>query len=464
MGIHNWSKSAVLTLLVVLSIGHAHAATRKQVSMPSDGQVIGSGNGSSRSGDTLHVPGDGKTEYIPSSYGGGSKGTKLPIKPTYDYSIPRTIKGMAGKLRGGVPGMALTIGMQYMLDQVDGFINDLGEVRIPSVQVVPGGYYWTTSVSAVRGPFNSAVAACDALWASRTDYHDDRLQDRIDYASDNLSAYCRMRTFTQEPGTGVGNYGRIYRNGNSCAAGSTYNQAVGGCMGEGGSRPATDADYDLMEAAAAAKDSEWLKERLREHCEGSLNPQGCYESLRDNTWLQGPSSVTEPGPTSTTTSSAGTSTTTGNTRYDITYGDNYYDYRTTKTTIVTKPDGSTETTTETQPETEQPREEEEQDINFSDSDFPPVEPFYQQKYPEGLEGVWQDAQSNFDNSEFMSFLHSFVPQFSGSCPSWSMSFNIASWASYGNVPFVNLCYVFDFIKVIMLVTALFTARAITFGG
>ena len=45
-----------------------------------------------------------------------------------------------------------------------------------------------------------------------------------------------------------------------------------------------------------------------------------------------------------------------------------------------------------------------------------------------------------------------------------MSFEIASWASFGTHSFGNQCYVFDFVKVILLVTALFTARAITFGG
>ncbi|UIP30890.1 hypothetical protein [Stutzerimonas kunmingensis] len=461
MGIHYWSKSAVLTLLVVLSIGHAHAATRKSVSMPSDGQVIGSGNGSSRSGDTLHVPGDGKTEYIPSSYGGGSKGTKLPIKPTYDYSIPRTVKGMTTNLRGGVYGAVLGIGLQYMLDSVDGFIKD-NQVHVPSTQTVPGGYYWgiTSSDLSFRGltPYESCQKLTNGRISSGAIYT---------YKSHKIlttnQATCTATVKSTSGAAMPDTTWTLYRYGSSCPSGSTYNPVSGGCEAEG-SRIATDADYDLMEAAAAAKDSEWLKERLREHCEGGLNPQACYESLRDNTWLEGPSSVTEPGPTTTTTSPAGTTSTTSNTRYDITYGNNYYDYRSTKTTIVTKPDGTTETTTETEPETDQPREDEDQDINFTDSEFPPVEPFYQQKYPDGLDGVWQNAQAKFDNSQFMSFLQSFIPQFSGSCPSWSMSFNIASWASYGNVPFVNLCYVFDFIKVIMLVTALFTARAITFGG
>lgn len=455
MGIHYWSKSAVLTLLVVLSIGHAHAATRKNVSMPSDSQVIGSGNGSSKSGSTLSVPGDPiEGEYIPSSYGGGSKGTKLPIKPTYDYSIPRTVKGMTTNLRGGVYGAVLGIGLQYMLDAVDGIIDE-GVVKVPSTGVLPGDY-WQADLAGKIGKGSTPRAACDA-WVANFSYyyiHSAELDSPT-------SGFCHFDTKQPPTKAYAASLYRIAQ----CPAG-TQAGPDGACYGPGEYQPATDADYDLMEAAAAAKDSEWLKDRLREHCEGSLNPQGCYDDLRENTWLEGPASVTEPGPTVSTTGPAGTTTTTNNTTIDITYGDNYYDYRKTKTSVVTKPDGTTETTTESEPETDQPREQDdqEQDINFTDSEFPPVEPFYQQKYPDGLEGVWQDAQAKFDNSQFMSFLQSFIPQFSGSCPSWSMSFNIASWASYGNVPFVNLCYVFDFIKVIMLVTALFTARAITFGG
>ena len=105
-----------------------------------------------------------------------------------------------------------------------------------------------------------------------------------------------------------------------------------------------------MEAAAAAKDSEWLRERLRDHCEGGLSPEACYESLRDSVSLSGPASVTENGPTSTTVGPSGSTTTTSKTDIDITYGDNYYDYRKTSTVVKTNPDGTTETTTQTEPE------------------------------------------------------------------------------------------------------------------
>ncbi len=346
--------TSVALLLSVASVS-AHAATRKHVSMPSDRQVIGSGNGSSRSGDTLHVPGDGKTEYIPSSYGGGSKGTKLPIKVRYDYSIPRTVKGMVGTLKGGnLAGVGLTIGLQYMLDSVGGFIED-NQVKVPSTQTVDGGYYWAGG-DGVTNRTNSAPETCQAYFYQATN----GVPGSMTYTfTDPKRVTCRWQL---APGESGASSVAIVRWGSSCPTGSTYDQSTGACTAPGGSRPATESDYDLMEAAAAAKDSQWLKDRLREHCEGSLNPQGCYDELRDNTWLEGPASVTEPGPTVSTTGPSGTTTSTTNTKIDITYGDNYYDYRTTKTTIVTKPDGSTETTTETEPETEEPKEEQAEEM------------------------------------------------------------------------------------------------------
>jgi len=342
--------TSVALLLFGVSVS-AHAATRKNVSMPSDSKVIGSGNGSSKSGGTLSVPGDPiEGEYIPSSYGGGSKGTKLPIKPTYDYSIPRTVKGMTTNLRGGVYGAVLGIGLQYMLDAVDGIIDE-GVVKVPSTGVVPGDY-WQADNAGKVGKGATPRAACDD-WAAQFGYY---YIHSVQLTNSN-SGNCLFDSRNPPTPAFATSLYRIAQ----CPAG-TQAGPDGACYGPGEYQPATDADYDLMEAAAAVKDSEWLKDRLREHCEGSLNPQGCYDDLRENTWLEGPASVTEPGPTVSTTGPAGTTTTTTNTKIDITYGDNYYDYRKTKTTIVTKPDGTTETTTETEPDTEEPKEEQPEEM------------------------------------------------------------------------------------------------------
>jgi len=347
----------------------AHAATRKYVSMPSDGQVIRSGRGSSVSGDLLTVPGDPiEGEYIPSSYGGGSKGTKLPVQPQYQYVKSRTIKGMTNNLRGGVYGVVLGVGLQFLLDQVDGFIDENGQPvkRVPDdgsgYSPGPNDLAWVmahphTSTPIKAGSPSSVCIAYGKAFAAG--------YSGVTYVGSSVSgetayqATCKYQW--SQNGTVSSSTSIASRTGDVCPSG--YERNGNSCVKTTSSTaPLTDADYDLMEAAAAAKDSEWLKDRLREHCEGSLNPQGCYDSLRENTWLSGPSTLSEPGPTTTTVGPSGTTITNSSTKIDITYGDNYYDYRTTKTTTKTNPDGTTETTTETDPDTEEPVEQKPEDM------------------------------------------------------------------------------------------------------
>lgn len=238
----------------------------------------------------------------------------------------------------------------------------------------------------------------------------------------------------------------------------------------------TDSDMtSTLDPYIGAQGATWLKDLLRDVCSASNNPQGCLDDLQKQSppSISGPSSVTGPSLTTTGTytrpdGTTGTTSSTTNTRFDLTYGDQHYDYTTTTTTTNTK-DGqqtSQETTTDAGVLQETPSEEDpsEEQYTFDDSALPEITPFYEQKYPDGLQGVWNDAKADFENSEFVSFMESFVPSFSGTCPSWSMNFAIGALANFGTIPFQSLCYVFDFIKVIILVTAVFTCRAIVFGG
>ncbi|AOE85610.1 hypothetical protein THL1_3062 [Pseudomonas sp. TCU-HL1] len=45
-----------------------------------------------------------------------------------------------------------------------------------------------------------------------------------------------------------------------------------------------------------------------------------------------------------------------------------------------------------------------------------------------------------------------------------MNFAIGAMANFGTIPFQSICYVFDFVKSIFLVTAAFACRYIMFGG
>lgn len=351
---------ATSVALFICAVGNANATTRKYVSMPSNGSVVNSGNGSSKSGTTLSVPGNPiEGEYIPSSYGGGSKGTKLPVKPKYDYSIPRTIKGMSGSLRGGVVGVGLSIGLQYMLDQVGGFIDENGQPvkRVPdtgeSYQPGPSDLKWTMAKpnpSMSTLPTSNSPEGVCLIYAKgfAAGYSDVQYVGSFVTNKSSTQATCNYQ-WSKNGGSVTTSQSYATRTGETCPAG--YQRDGNNCLKmTTDTVPLTDADFDLMEAAAAAKDSEWLKDRLRDHCEGGLSPESCYESLRDSVSLSGPSSVTENGPTSTTVGPTGTTTTSGKTDISITYGDNYYDYRKTSTVVKTNPDGTTETTTETEPE------------------------------------------------------------------------------------------------------------------
>lgn len=220
---------------------------------------------------------------------------------------------------------------------------------------------------------------------------------------------------------------------------------------------------------------EWLDDILRDTCNGSPSPDACYEEMRSNSPLEGPAVV--QGPTSTTSQtkinpdgSTETTTTTTSTEHPITYGDGFFDVgtRTTTTSEVNGiPTGTTvteDTTTPAPIAPDAPPQESEPEYTFEDSEFPPVEPFYEAKYPDGLSSVWSAAYVSVGQTAFIEFLNGFVPNFSGSCPSFGMSFAIASWANFGSIDFMNLCYVLEFVKMILLVTALFTSRAIIFGG
>lgn len=349
---------ATSVALFICAVGSANATTRKYVSMPSNGSVV-SGGGAVKSGDSLVVTGQPlEGEYIPSSYGGGSKGTKLPVKPNYDYSIPRTLKGMTSTLRGGVVGIGLTLGLEWMLDQVGGFIDENGQPVKPGEETQPTkSLYWCYQTnpancldSTSNTNYKKYATALDALLALGAAYTTYEYDSHTLWFNSDIQAQGKLNLRNKTTGAILTlNSIPINRHG-QCELGYTYSSQRTTCVKASGTVPLTDADYEIMEAAAAAKDSEWLKDRLRDHCEGSLSPESCYESLRDSVSLSGPSSVIENGPTSTTVGPTGTTTTTAKTDISITYGDNYYDYRKTSTVVKTNPDGTTETTTETEPE------------------------------------------------------------------------------------------------------------------
>lgn len=242
----------------------------------------------------------------------------------------------------------------------------------------------------------------------------------------------------------------------------------------------TDTDLNALDSwASGAASAENLYGVLKDICDKALSPASCYQEVEDRSLrhLSGP--ATAAGPSSSTSSTytktdgtTGTKTKTDTTNFTFNYGNNYFD-TTTNTTTTTATDGvttGTESTTDTSPvqepeqNTDPEPEPEEPVYTFTDPALPVVTPFYTQKYPNGLSGVWDQAKSGFTNSPFITFLNSFIPSWGGSCPQWSMSFAIGKFGSFGSIGFGDLCYVFAFVKACMMLGAVFFSRSAIFGG
>jgi len=95
----------------------------------------------------------------------------------------------------------------------------------------------------------------------------------------------------------------------------------------------------------------------------------------------------------------------------------------------------------------------------------PTQPdsYYESEYPDGVQGVWNDFKGQVNQTPFIALANSMNPGWSGgTCPTWSMDF---SGLHLGGIQsFGDLCWIFAIIKAIFIVTALFTARALLFGG
>jgi len=260
----------------------------------------------------------------------------------------------------------------------------------------------------------------------------------------------------------------LNRRGTDCPAGFNFDPATGVCSSF---TPTAVSNSDIDQLDLAGKNLDFYTGLMREVCTASSSPDNCYQEMVESSSLSGPATVAGPSSSSTSTSlnpdgSTTTTTTTTSTQHDLSYGPDHFDVGTkeTKTTEVDGVPTETTITEDTTAPTESPPEEAEEAYTFDDTALPEVEPFYEPQYPDGFQGVWDAATADLGASAFVEFLNSFVPSFSGSCPSFSLNLNIASWAAFGTMEFSSLCYVFDFIKIIMLITALFTSRMIMFGG
>lgn len=184
----------------------------------------------------------------------------------------------------------------------------------------------------------------------------------------------------------------------------------------------------------------------------------------------------------TTTSDPHTVTTTTTPKSDITYstGPNAKGetvstvtsntVNNTVTNITNNVTNQTTTTTSTESKPETPstpsEEKEKEDYTFTDSELGEIPELYKRKYEDGIKGVWDEKLTAIKATPLFSLGRDIMPSLatSGTCPTFTVPLDLAGWASYGTADVSPPCWVWDFGKVVIVVSSLLLARRLIFGG
>jgi hypothetical protein len=183
------------------------------------------------------------------------------------------------------------------------------------------------------------------------------------------------------------------------------------------------------------------------------------ESVKLNPGTNTPSA---PGATNT---DPGTKTTTKTSTTNASYAGPNVTTTTTTTTVTNITNNITNITT-TEKETENKEDDEEQEDPPTDTPFKDIPDLYKQKYPDGIGGVVNKKMDELKATPLFGLPALLTPSLpsTGSCPSWQLDLSLASWAGYGTHAIQAPCWVWDFGKVVIIISALLLARRLIFGG
>ena len=195
---------------------------------------------------------------------------------------------------------------------------------------------------------------------------------------------------------------------------------------------------------------------------GQPSVQGKTSTNTDTVQLvPGTNTVAPPGATQT---QAGTRTTTTTATHPLTYAGNSVTSSTINNTTTNITNNTTNvTTTENKTETIEDDSEEQTPTDAPLGDVPKL---YEKKYPDGLLGVWDAKKAEFEQTSFFRMIDQLTPKIgqAGSCPSWSIDLSWTPGGSMGVHELQPPCMIWPFLKAIVIISALFLARALIFGG
>jgi hypothetical protein len=173
-----------------------------------------------------------------------------------------------------------------------------------------------------------------------------------------------------------------------------------------------------------------------------------------NPKVSGPSSLPPTVTTAPTTNPTGTVTST--TAINLSYNTNIVNITENTTNVYKDENGNViGTTTNPNPPPE------EVPPSISDGNLPNAIDFYTQKYPDGFVGVWNERKSALQSSPFVGLIGALTPSWSGgTCPTWSIPSLMGIQIGELKPP----CEIWTAIRIVLLVSALFLARSLIFGG
>ena len=386
---------------------------------------------------------------------------------TRNFSPGALARSGVGLARGlGPLGIGLTLA-PLIWDAAEGWLIDAPREDVPPYDEISG--YWYKSGSAC----NSGADQCSlshAVEAAAFDLANNyELGAGYVVTGGEFIAPDRFKFFYDILATGgtVSRTFYVYRAANNGYCPEDYTLMQGVCISPAERRPATDSEIE-----DAIRDEIVSKQRgsdlLRRLVENGYTPDV------DSATGTGPTTIPGTSTTSTTSGPGGNTTVVTNTTHNVTYNTNTTNNTTTVTitnnvtTTTTHPDGTTttETTTETPPESGQETQEEQYTLTYSPSAMPEVPDFYEQKYPDGFAGAWDEFRGRVAASSLAGFINGIgagLPG-GGTCPSWSMSLNMGAMGNFGTFVLEPPCVIWPFIKAVMILSALFVARRLVVGG
>lgn len=368
---------------------------------------------------------------------------KWPVpKPAMARSLVKLLPymGAAGTVAGTL------YGLYELYDELGFFKSDSGSLmkRDPSIVPSDGGLYrWSTWQ--FTGPFvSTAQQACDAAAQFYANLNGWNTRGELE------GIYCGIRLVGAHIAVGSS----LQRTTSGACPAGQYPVPGGTCSVSAPSVPAT--EQELEDAIANYENPEILNPALRD---ASNHPSWEHPSSTSNPTLSGPSST--PGGSKQTNHPDG-KVSTSTTTHNHTYNQNKtYHTTTTVTNIYNPTTDTTETTTE---ETEEPPDEDQ----ASPTDIPlaDVPELYEQKYPDGISGVWNERKADLMGSPVGQLLDVLMPNLGsgGTCPSWSMNLDITDWAQFGTHDISPPCWLWEFAYWCVIVSALLLARSLVFGG